>query len=78
MNGDRSMFSYFSPKNRGYVFYDDSYKGRIILFGIIGKFYIITTRHVLLLEDLKRNLLCISQLCDKGDNVTFDLYGGKV
>ena len=72
MTGDKSNFSLLTPKKHGHVSYGDNNKGKIIGIGTIGKSPNTTIENVLLVEGLKHNLLSISQLCDKGNEVVFD------
>lgn len=53
----------------------DNNRGKIIGFVTIGKSTNPRTVEVLLVKGVKHNLLSISQLCDKGNNVTFDSSG---
>lgn len=78
MNEDKSLFSSFTPKNWGFVYYGDNNKGRITCSSIIGKYYNSMIGDVLSSEGLKHALLSISSLCDKDNNVTFDLFASKV
>lgn len=58
------------------MFNGDNNKGKIIDIGNIGKFCNPTIREVLLVYyGLKYNLLSISQLYNKGNNVTYDYFG---
>jgi transposase InsO family protein len=72
MTGDKSKFSLLTPKKNGHVSYGDNNKGKIIGIGTVGKSPNTTIENVLLVEGLKHNLLSISQLCDKGNEVVFD------
>jgi len=71
MTGDESLLTDLIMKHGGYVTYDDNNKGNIIGSGDIGVKGSLTIQNVLLVEGLKHNLLSISQLCDKGLEVTF-------
>ena len=51
------------------TFGDDS-KGYVMGYGLISKENVII-EEVALVEGLKHNLLSVSQLCDKGNNVLF-------
>jgi hypothetical protein len=73
MTGDRDMFLTLRKERDGPVSFgnDDSTK-------IIGKYIVIIgnkntkEENVLLVEDMKHNLLSVSQMCDQGHKVTFD------
>lgn len=72
MTGDESLLSPFSHKNGGFVSYGDNNKGMILDIGIVGKSLNRMNGEVFLVERLEHNLLCMSQLCEKGNSVTFD------
>jgi hypothetical protein len=73
MKGDKDMFLTLRKERYGSVSFgnDDSTK-------IIGKGIVIIgnkntkAENVLLVEDMKHNLLSVSQMCDQGHKVTFD------
>jgi hypothetical protein len=73
MTGDRDMFLTLQKERDGSVSFgnDDSSK-------IIGKGTVrignknTKAENVLLLEDMKHNLISVSQMCDQGHKVTFD------
>lgn len=69
MTRDKNLFFYFSSKKRGFVSYDDNNNGRIIGIINVGKFPSSTIGNVVLVDDLKHILLCISQLCVKGKKI---------
>ena len=69
MTRDKSKFSSFSPKDGGSVTFRDNSKGKIIGISNVGKNSSLTIENVLLVDELKHNLLRISQLCDKGFQV---------
>jgi len=71
MTGDASRFINISLKQDGHVTYGDNNKGKILGKGTIGNEDILLIHDVLYVEGLKHNLLNISQLCDKGYQVTF-------
>jgi len=71
MTGDASLFTSFVEKHGGFVTNGDNNKGIIIGSGNIGVKGNLLIKNVLLVEELKHNLLSISQLCDKGLHVTF-------
>lgn len=72
MTGDENLFSSFTPKKGGFVSYGDNDKGKILGFGTIGNSPSLMIEEVFLVDALKHNFLSISQLCYKGNNVTFD------
>jgi len=71
MIGDASLLTGLTLKHGGYVTYGDNNKEKIIGSGDIGVKGSLIIHNVLLVEGLKYNLLSISQLCDKGLEVTF-------
>ena len=72
MTGDITRFSSLTLKSKGHVTYGDNNKGKILGVGKIGMPPSITIDNVLYVEDLKHNLLSISQLCDKGLKINFN------
>ena len=72
MTGDPSRFSSFKSKESGFVTFGDNSKGKILGMGDIGNVYSPCIKNVLLVDNLKHNLLSISQLCDKGFRVIFE------
>jgi len=71
MTGDASRFISISLKPDGDVSYGDNNKGRILGKGTISNESSLLIHDVLYVEGLKHNLLSISQLCDRGYQVTF-------
>jgi hypothetical protein len=72
MTGDEKAFNSLTPKDGGFVTFGDNSKGKIIGIGNIGNTPSPIIEDVLLVDGLKHNLLSISQLCDKGNRVTFE------
>ncbi|CAL0314010.1 unnamed protein product [Lupinus luteus] len=72
MTGDRSRLLDLSLKEKGYVTYGDNNKGKILGHGTIGNASQAIIENVLYVEGLEHNLLSISQLCDKGNQVSFN------
>ncbi|KAM6597070.1 hypothetical protein CsatA_007594 [Cannabis sativa] len=72
MTGDPSRFSSFKSKESGFVTFGDNSKGKILGIGDIGNVYSPCIKNVLLVDNLKHNLLSISQLCDIGFRVVFE------
>jgi len=68
MTGDASRFISISLKQDGHVTYGE---GKILGKGTIGNESSLLIHDVLYVEGLKHNLLSISQLCDRGYQVTF-------
>lgn len=71
---DKRKFSILTLQKGVYVSYGDNNKGKIIGIGTIGKSLNSIIQNVLLVDGLKHNLLSVSQLCDKGNEVTFDYF----
>ena len=70
MTGNYSSFSSFTKiENGGDVSFENNSKGKIIGIGNVSSTLI---ENVCLVENLKHNLLSISQPCDKGYKVIFD------
>ena len=71
MTGDKSKFLNLTLKEGGFVKYGDNNRGKIIGIGDVGDESTAVIKNVLYVEGLKHNLLSISQLCDKGFQVSF-------
>ena len=72
MTGDESLFQELDRKKSGNVSFGDNSKGIIRGIDTIGNNSHTQIKNVLLVENLKFNLLSISQLCDKGFRVCFE------
>jgi hypothetical protein len=78
MYEDQSKFVSLKKKGGNVAFGDDSYTK------ILGKGTIklgsenVKARKVLLVEDLKHNLLSVNKICDQGYNLTFDSRKCKI
>ncbi|KAH9792587.1 Integrase catalytic domain-containing protein [Citrus sinensis] len=73
MTGNYAWFSSFTKiENGGDVSFGDNSKGKILGIGNVGKVSSTLIENVCLVENLKHNLISISQLCDKGYKVIFD------
>ena len=75
MIGDKSKFAFLTKRKGGYVSFGNNAKGKIITQDNIDNYdtsFLI--ENVLLVDDLKHNLLSISQLCDKGFIVIFEAF----
>ena len=71
MTGDFSKFSTFTKKDGGLVNFRDNAKGKIIGIGNVDNSFSPIIENVLFVDNLKHNLLSISQLCDKVYRVVF-------
>ena len=71
MTGDKEQFHKLDAKDGGHVTFGDNAKRKIIGIGEIGNPQSLSIHHVLFIDDLKHNLLSISQLCDMKNKVTF-------
>ena len=71
MTGDASKFTILILKDQGSITYGDNRKANVIGEGNIIVNKDLSIKNVLLVEDLKHNLISISQLCDNGFKVTF-------
>ena len=74
MMGDRRKFSLLQEKDGGMVSFGGKDKGKIIELSKVRDLI----DDVLLVDGLNHNLLSISQLCDKGLRVTFEINKCKV
>ena len=72
MTGDASKFIIMKSTQSGSVTFGDNNKGIILGIGSVGKDQSSSIDNVLLVKNLKHNLLSISQLCDKGNRVIFE------
>ena len=71
MTGDSSKFLSLEAYDGGTVTFGDNMKGEIIAKGKIGRSSSHAIDNVFLVENLKHNLLTISQFCEKGNSVNF-------
>ena len=73
MTGDKSKYLSLETYDRGTVTSSDNIKDKIIAKGKVGRSssHAIDNINVFLVENLKHNLLSISQFCDKGNSVNF-------
>lgn len=72
MAKDGSKFSFLTNKKSNYVNLGDTTNGRITRQGNVGNNTCSLTENILLVDDLKHNLLSNSQLCNKCFKVTFE------
>ena len=70
MTGDHSLLTGFEEKAGPGVTFGDDNKGYTLGYGKIKKENVIIEK-VALVDELKHNLLSISQLCDNGNKVQF-------
>ena len=71
MTGDSTQLTEFKERVGPSITYGDDSKGYTVGYGLISKDNVII-EEVALVDGLKHNLLSISQLCDKGNSVTFN------
>jgi len=71
MTGDKTKFVNLLLKHEGHVTFGDNNEWKILGRRTIGYNNSFLIHEVLFVEGLKHNLLSISQLCDKGYQVTF-------
>ena len=72
MTSDKSQFITLEAKNGEIVTFGDNDKEKIIDIDNIGITLSTYIKNILLVDDLKHNLLSISQLCDKDYKVAFE------
>ena len=72
MTSDKLKFLSLISIDGSHVTSRDNAKGKVIGHGRVGKSEQTYIEDVLLVKGLKHNLFSISQLCDKGNKVTFD------
>ena len=72
MTSDESLFQELNKNKSGNVSFGKNSKGVIRGIGTIGNNSYTQIKNVLLVENLKYNLLSISQLCDKGYKICFE------
>ena len=78
MTGDECLFQELDRNKSGNVSFGDNSKGVIREIGTNGNNSYTQIKNVLLVENLKYNLLSISQLCDKGFRVSFETHACRV
>lgn len=71
MTGD-TKFINFMHKDHGHFTYDDNNQDKILVEEIVGNNFIIIIENVMLVKGLRKCLLRVNQLCDKGFSITFD------
>ena len=72
MTVDESLFQELNRNKSENVFFGENSKGVIRGIGTIGSNSHTQIKNVLLVKNLKYNLLSISQLCDKGYGICFE------
>ena len=70
MTGDSTLLTKFEERVGPSITFGDDNKGYTMGYGLISKDNVIIDS-VALVDGLKHNLLSISQLCDKGNEVWF-------
>ena len=71
MTGDSTLLIEFKERVDPSITFGDDNKGYTVGYGLISKDNVII-EEVALVDCHKHNLLSISQLCDKGNSVTFN------
>ena len=71
MTGKANLFTHLEIKKGGKVIFGDNAKGKIIGIGQVCKKDSTYIKNILLVDGLKHNILSVSQLCDKGNIMTF-------
>ena len=71
MNGNPDMLNDIIYKDGGLVNFGDNSKGYVIGIGKVGNSETPIITNVLIVKNLKHNLLSISHLCDKGYKIKF-------
>lgn len=71
MTGYMLLFIDFVKKACDLVMYGDNNKGKILGEGVVENPSTIIIDDVFFVKGIKRNLISISQLCDKGYSITF-------
>ena len=71
MTGDSTLLTEFKERAGPSITFGDDSKGFTMGYGLIAKENVII-EEVALVDGLKHNLLSISQLCDKGNSITFN------
>ena len=74
MTEAKSKFAFLTKKKQGYATFGGNAKGKIIGQCNIDNDTFSLIESVLLVDDLKHNLLSISQFCDKGFKVIFKTF----
>ena len=78
MTGDFSLLSSLTKKDGGHVMFGDNSQEKILGFKNIGNSLSPSIDNVQLVDNLKHNLLSISQLCDKSYRIVFDSFSFKL
>ena len=71
MTGDSTLLTEFKERASPSITFGDDSMGYTMGYGLISKDNVII-EEVALVDGLKHNLLSISQLCNKGNSVTFN------
>ena len=71
MTGNRKLLSNIKECERGDVTFGDNQKGRVIGIGNVSSKYDNFIENVMLVDNLKYNLISVSQICDRNLGVNF-------
>ncbi|XP_043696877.1 uncharacterized protein LOC122647574 [Telopea speciosissima] len=78
MTGNKEMFKKYQQYDGGSVRFSNNDGGKIIGKGIVSFGRKAKSHDVLYMTGLRHNLLSISQICDKGQDVIFSTYGCEI
>ncbi|MGI4673372.1 GAG-pre-integrase domain-containing protein [Klebsiella pneumoniae] len=70
MTGDSTLLTQYEERAGPSITFGDDSKGYVVGYGLIAKDNVII-EEVALVDGPKHNLLSVTQLCDKGNNVLF-------
>ena len=73
MIGDKELFITLETKERGMVTFGDNGKGHIVGIGKVQLTPLTFLENILYVRWLKHNFISMSQLCDRGLKVSFEL-----
>ena len=73
MTSDPTIFATLSKQKDGHVTFGNNSKGKIISVGNIGGNPFPLIENIFFVDKFKYNLLSISQLCDKGYKINFEI-----
>ena len=72
MSGEEQLFNNVTKQDLGSVTFGDNSEARAVSIGSVGFIGTTQVEQIMLVDELKHNLLSISQLCDEGNIVTFE------
>jgi hypothetical protein len=73
MAGDKDRFITLKKERDGSISFGNDHSAKIIGRGIVNlRRKYAKEENVLFVEDMKQNLLCVSQVCDQGHTLLFD------